>query len=227
MSKGYKDFLILPVVLAFIIFASCAYVAGFESEDEIPEATIDPNAIIWGVDETGYGETWYAGGERGTESFSVNETPYGGNEISFYSGTGRGNASTSKYTVNNKHMLASGGDKNYDIIFIDEMTAYDTLSGTTYKRADRNSILQCLISSPFVNESNPDDYYIFKDTGKSIEYFGEMAFTGKWSLATTNTILLYDNRTEETYTFTLLYSASGNIAGFSFGDVNYYIQENQ
>ena len=120
-------------------------------------------------------------------------------------------------------MSCSTGGKSYDLIFIDEMTAYDTLSGVYYQRADYDLLFHAITSGKFVNKDNPKDWYVFKSTGKSMEYFGDMVFPGRWRLATSESISVYDNRSKETFSFNILFGSSGQMEGFRFDGVEYYL----
>ena len=224
----YKDYLILPVFIMSLLFASCKLLSGSDGLDSamVPDAELDPEEITWGCDENGYGEYWYANGTRGAECFSVLSGKNGANEICFYSnskGTSDAGAKGVRYTVDDMHMSCSTGGKSYDLIFIDEMTAYDTLSGVYYQRADYDLLFNAITAGKFVNKDNPKDWYVFKSTGKSMEYFGDMVFPGRWRLATSESISVYDNRSKETFSFNILFGSSGQMEGFRFDGVEYYL----
>jgi len=221
----YKDYLILPVFLMYLLYASCAYVAKINStvDDDAPEAQISPTEIVWGCGKDGYGEYWYANGQRGTECFSVIDNGAMANEICFFE-NGKGSDASQggvRYTVTDLHMCCTDDGRKYDIIFPDEMTAYDTVSGTVYKRADYSKLYSSLTSGKFVNDTNPNDWYVLKESGKSLEYFGDMVFPGKWKMATSDTLDVHDKRTDKDYTFHLIFDAGGAVKGFTFDDVTY------
>ena len=219
----YRDYLILPVVCMYILFASCAFVAkqgalsGSEAE---PEPSISPECISWGGSEGCLGELWYAEGGRNGECFAVEEGENGCSSICFYSGESNA-ASLSACTVEDMHLCCSSGEKNYDLIFIDEMTAYDCVSGTYYQRADYGSLSEQLCSGKFVNTTNERDYYVFKDNGKSAEYFGDQVFKGSWSLDTSSTVTVYDRQCRQDFHFNLVFNSYGEISGFTFNEIIY------
>lgn len=228
MNMKYKDYLILPMFIMSLIFTSCKLVSESDPSNpsNAPDAELDPQEIVWGCDENGYGEYWYADGARGAECFSVIPGGNGANEICFFSnskGTSDAGAKGVRYKVDNMHMSCFSGGKSYDLIFLDEMTAYDNISGTYYQRADYNALCSALTSGKFVNKDNPNDWYVFKPTGKSIEYFGEKAFPGRWRLATSDTISVYDNKTKETFIFSIIFDGGGQMQGFRFDDIEYYL----
>lgn len=228
MIVKYKDYLILPVFVMSLLFASCKLLSASDTSasSNVPDAELDPQEIVWGCDENGYGEYWYADGARGAECFSVVSAINGANEICFFSSSkGTSNAGTKgvHYKVDNMHLSCFSGGKSYDLIFLDEMTAYDTVSGTYYQRADYNVLYSALTSGKFVNKDNTGDWYVFKSSGKSIEYFGDKAFPGRWRLATSDTISVYDNKTGETYSFDILFNGSGKPEGFRFDGIEYYL----
>ncbi len=224
----YKDYLILPVLLMFLIYASCAYINKAETSangvSERPAAAVDPMDISWGPEKDDSGENWYAEGARGTSYFSVTPNAAKGNTISFFnssSGDHRSAVTESSYVVSDMHMRCTNNGTRYDFIFTNEMTAYDTISGTYYQRGDYEEIKSQLTSGKFVNEDNPKDYYVLKDNGKSVEYFGDRVFKGNWTLSTAETISLYDKANKQDYQFSLIYDDFGNISGFDFKGIVY------
>ena len=217
----YKDYLILPAILMYLLYASCAYIAKENRElDTVPDAVISPQEIVWGCSEDeSHGEYWYANGERGTDYFAVIEGRAGANQICFFeAGSPSENV---RYSVNDLHLNCTDNGRKYDIIFPNEMTAYDTVSGTYYQRGDYSRLFMGLTSGKFINETNPNDWYVFKESGKSLEYFGDKAFPGKWTLSTSSSISVFDNRTEKTYVFDILLDRYGDVGGFSFDGIIY------
>ena len=222
-SLKYKDYLILPVLVMYLLYASCAYIS--KTEDRIgvrkantPVATVDPAAISWGGEEGEYGECWYAEGARGTSYFMVAS---GGEEdptICFYNNSSaeRHNTGTeSSCVVSDKHMKCTNNGIRYDLIFIDEMTAYDLLSGTYYQRGDYSLLKSQLTTGKFVSTDNPNHYYVFKENGKSVEYAGDKIFKGKWNICTSDSVALYDKTCREVFNLQLLSDDFGNICGFN------------
>ena len=224
----YKDYLIIPSILMFLIYASCAYVAKTGAEAAgVPDPSVNPHEISWGCDDGGTGELWYSEEHGDTSYFAVNRTADGRELVSVYNGTGKftdEEVSGLSYTVKDRHMMFSTGEKKYDIIFPNEMTAYDTASDTYYRRGDYSRISETLTSGKFINRDNANDWYVFKDTGKSIEYFGDKAFPGVWNMATADSISVYDKRCGENFTFNLICDVLGEVKGFDFDGVEYYLQ---
>ena len=185
-SLKYKDYLILPVLIMYLLYASCAYIARTENEGDgkktTPVAVVDPAVISWGDAEGEYGECWYAEGARGTSYFMVAASGRGEPSICFYnnSSIGKHNDFTeSSCVVADKHMRCTNNGIRYDLIFVNEMTAYDLISGTYYQRGDYKLLKAQLTAGKFVNAENPNHYYVFKENGKSVEYAGDKVFKGK------------------------------------------------
>lgn len=218
----YRDYLIIPAIVMYLLYASCAYIAKNAGDSAVPEAALSPTEITWGSASSGKGEDWYADGIRGTESFSVAGGP-GENLICFSGGVKNAGTSSSRYYVSDMHMSCTAGGRSYDLIFLDEMTAYDTISGTYFKRGDYDSMSADFTGGRFVNAANPSDYFVFKTTGKSIEYFGDMAFTGRWRFDTTDAVELHDNRTDKDYVLSLEFDYSGRVSGFLFDGIEYVL----
>lgn len=223
----YKDYLIIPVLVMALFFVSCALIPGADvnSEAAVPDAALDPSEITWGCDDSGLGEYWYANGTRGDECFTVHTDENGLKDFRFYSGSRKTDEPSARglsYRVDNGHLSCADNERTYDLIFLDDMTAYDTVTGVTYCRADYSVLFSSVTSGKFVNKDNPNDAYVFKESGKSIEFFGEKAFPGRWRFATSDSLSVYDNRTEETFTFDLILGSAGSVSGFSFGGVEYF-----
>ena len=225
----YKDYLILPVLLMFLIYASCAYVAkvdpAFADNRLSVEAKIDPGEIVWGGEDGEYGENWYAEGARGTGYFSVSAGE--NNLICFFSGVSADRRSPSgtesPFVISGKHLRCTNNGIRYDFVFPDEMTAYDTISGIVYQRADYEQLKTQITSARFVNEKNATDYYVFKSNGKSTEYCGDRVFPGKWNLSTADTISLYDKVSKQQLSVSLLYDDYGNLSGLDCKGNTYFL----
>ena len=218
----YRDYLILPVLIMYLLYTSCAYIAKTDEaasvgKKAVPNAAVNPASMIWGGDEGEYGELWYASGARGTSCFTVANTTPAEAKICFYGNSASGGATEmteSSYVISDKHLRCTNNGTRYDFIFLDEMTAYDLLSGTYYQRGDYNLLKQQLTAGKFVSTSNPNHYYVFKDNGKSVEYAGDKVFKGKWNLSTSDSVALYDRTCRETFDLELLSDEYGNISGF-------------
>jgi hypothetical protein len=224
----YKDYLILPVLIMYLIYASCAYIAKVDGTAEkhasIPSVTVDPSLIVWSDSDSNEGEFWYADGIRGTAYFSVNSSASGETTIRFYGGTNSGKSQTvteSVCTIRNKHLQCTNDGLKYDFVFPDQMTAYETVSGIRYQRADSSQMKTQLTSGRFVNESNPGNYFVLKENGKSKEYSGVKVFNGKWTMNTTDTIVLSDHTTGEPVCVDILCDPFGNISGFDIDGTIY------
>ena len=217
----YKDYLILPVLIMYLIYASCAYIAKVDGTAEkraaTPSATVDPLQIVWSDGESSEGECWYADGIRGTSYFSVNRSSSGEMLVRFYSGANSGKLQTaaeSLCTIRNKHLQCTNNGTRYDFVFPDQMTAYDIVSGVRYQRADSSQMKAQLTSGKFVNESNSENYFVLKENGKAKEYSGVKVFSGKWTMNTTDTIVLSNHSTGEPIRVDILCDSFGNINGF-------------
>lgn len=217
----YKDYLILPVLIMYLLYASCAYIARTDEKlngrkETAPVAAVDPAAISWGNGDGEYGECWYADGARGTVYFSVG-TASKEPSIRFYNNASsdrHGAPTESSYVVSDMHMRCTNNGIRYDFIFIDAMTAYDLLSGTYYQRGDYNLLKTQLTAGKFVNTENPAHYYVFKENGKSVEYAGDKVFRGKWNISTSDSVALFDKTCRQVFDLELLSDDYGNISGF-------------
>ena len=209
----YKDYLLIPILAMYILYASCAYIAengGIGSKE--PVASVCPTEICWDSD------SWYADGARGGNSFNVENS----GELVISDGRQSSNVN---YSIADMHMRCSDGEgTRYDLIFLDEMTAYDCISGTYYQRGDYESLMNQLSSGRFVNEANEDDYYVFKDSGRSTEYLGNRVFKGEWTLSTAQKLTIYDNQCDGFMDFNLIYDNSGKISGLTYNNMKYSLE---
>ena len=195
----YKDYLIIPIILIYIVATSFAYVGKNEVSDvpiDAPQASVCPEDINLGTD------VWYAEGSRNSDAISA--------------------SSVSRISYEDMHMLcATNEGKNYDLIFVDSMTAYDCNTGTYYERADFDTLVKELSSGKFINSSNYKDYFVFEENGKSIEYYGDKVYKGEWSFDTSDTLLVYDNACRGYIGFDILFDVYGDICGISNSDYVY------
>ncbi len=218
----YKDYLILPVLIMYLIYASCAYIAKVDGTAEkrasLPSTVVDPSQIVWSDNDRSEGEFWYADGIRGTAYFSVTSNDSGETTIRFYGGSASGKIQSvmdSVCTIRNKHMQCTSEGTRYDFVFPDQMTAYDAVSGIRYQRADSSQMKTQLTSGKFVNQSNPENYFVLKENGKTKEYSGVKVFNGRWAMNTTDTIVLSDYHLGESVCVDILCDSFGNINGFN------------
>ena len=221
-SLKYKDYLILPVLIMYLLYASCAYITKTEDrlngrKEDVPVASVDPAAITWGDQNGEYGECWYADGARGPVYFAVAGNSSKEPSICFYNNTSydkHAAPTESSFVISDKHMRCTNNGIRYDFIFVDEMTAYDLLSGTYYQRGDYNLLMTQLTAGKFINTENPSHYYVFKENGKSVEYAGDKVFKGKWNISTSDSVALYDKTCRQVFDLELLSDDFGNINGF-------------
>ena len=220
--KKFRDYLIIPALVMYLVYTSCAYVAGKgggnSSAIECPAASICPSNISWGEE---CGDNWYAGGARGSEYFTVNTDSINAETICFHSGKTGNKGAECRYTVSDMHLKCSSDGQKHDIIFLNELTAYDCSSGTYYQRGDYEVLTDMLTSGRFVNSENARDYFVFKENGKSSEYFGNKVFKGKWSVETADSISVYDNECGEYFHFSIEYDGCGNISGIRYNNTIY------
>ena len=191
----YKDYLIIPIIAIYIVMTSFAYV-NVSNENE--DGTAAPTASVSPVDINLGDDTWYAEGTRNSDCINA--------------------ATVSKLSIKDMHLLCSTDEgKSYDLIFVDSMTAYDCNTGVYYERADYDTLVDELLSGKFINESNYTDYYTFSSNGKSAEYFGEKVYKGKWSLDTSDSLVIYDNTCKGYMNFAILFNVYGDVSGISYG----------
>ena len=210
----YRDYLIVPVLVMYLLFASCAYVAGGRTAGGAPERAEEPVASINPEDISWNNEYWYASGARGTECFCITES----DGISFVTGHETGDSSA--YVISNMHLRCSRDGRAYDLIFPDALTAYDLNSGTYYQRADYSLMVESIVSGRFVNTENPRDIFTFRDNGKSVENFGDKVFKGTWELETANCLAVYDKTCKSTFYFSIIFD-SGSISGIECNGISY------
>ena len=215
----YRDYLILPVLAMSFIYASCAYVGEPKAAAE-PVASVDPAEISWGGESGEYGEYWYSAENGGC--FTVHEEE---REIRFISETrGRSALEESCYAVDDGHLRFRSNGKSYDLIFTDELTAYDTVSGTYFQRGDSAAIREALTGGKLVNAENKKDVFVLKANGKAAEYIGDLVCSGQWSLKTSDTITICDRSAGIGTDYVLVYNESGEICGIASSNAVYNLK---
>lgn len=209
----YKDYLLIPILGMYLLYASCTYIADSRGASGTPNpvASVSPTEICWDKDY------WYAEGTRGADGFNLEN----GNTLVIVDGA-RTNDEVD-YSISNMHLCCSdtGSDRNYDLIFVNELTAYDCVSDTYYQRGDYSSLVERLCSGRFVNEQDCKDYYVFGESGRSTEYFGNCIYGGMWKVSTTDVLSVYDNACQGYMDFSIKYGADGRICAIEFNGVNY------
>lgn len=207
----YKDYLILPILAMYLVYASCAYVGEADAAGKVPKKLIDPAYISWGKSNEDYGELWYAENPVAKDCFFVSNDQNGKNEISFISTQSgqRNRVQKSDYSIVDKHMYCRSSNQTYDLVFTDALTAYDTLSGVYYRRADLNQLKDSLSSGKFVNSENEKNYFVIQKNGKVTEFLGEREYRGSWRAKTADTITLIGNDSNNQLDFMLIYDEYG------------------
>lgn len=221
----YRDYLIIPAICMYILFASCAFVlkadnvayaSGLEGEPAV--AALDPETINWGS-----GERWYADGERFGESFYV---PVSGEKQICFNSAEKSNTSSKPvaFIFDGMHLKFSSEGQSHDLIFTDEYTAYDMNSGMFFVRADYDSLQSQMVSGKFVNSENNRDYYQFDSNGKSAEYFGDQLYRGSWAFDTADSLVVFDYATDSDFHFQMIFDDYGSVCGLRFNDIEYILQ---
>ncbi len=221
----YRDYLIIPAICMYILFASCAFVLKADNvayagglEEEPAVAAVNPETINWGS-----GELWYADGERFGESFCVSGS--GEYQICFNSADKNRESSDSvSFVVDGMHLKFSCDGQSHDMIFTDEYTAYDTESGMYFVRADYDSLQSQMVSGKFVNSENDRDYYQFGTNGKSSEYFGDQLYRGTWAFDTADSVVVFDYASDSDFHFQMMFDDYGSVCGLQFNDIEYILE---
>ena len=219
MKYRYKDYLILPVLVMYLIYASCTYIANADSPEASGSAAqvaaVKPDEIVSSFNSRV--EFWYADGMRGGACFSIGKNETGSSVISFFANSEEtaNEKPGAAYLVSGMHLCCSEDGKRYDLVFADDTTAYETISGVTYHRADYSRLKSVLIGGKFVNTTNSKDYYVFKSNGKCKEYFEDRVYNGTWNFCGEDTVAVYDKVCKESFELILMKNAYGDVFGFN------------
>ena len=186
------------------------------------DPVIDPSdeKWSWGYTENSLGESWYLDGKKDNPFFTVQPDGDGILTISFF-GEGTvalpGNSlSDSPILISEMHVANEpGSEKEFDLVFTDPFTAFDTLSEEYYIRGDYVSLFDDLTSSAFRSTLYPQEYIMLHTDGTAEDFYENDVYPGSWYVENAHRLLYHDDETDSDIRFYYSYSESGSFAGLT------------
>ena len=181
------------VVVAFALACSCM-IAGcgggsgaVESKERAPEANVDPSRIDSGsyLADNGFGysaDVWYIDGDTSRPGFYLEAwtvvLPV------FFDESGKPIDPDCDATIKDKHLVPSEEcESGYDIVFVDPMTCYDSVSNTWYSRGDYNAVMAKVVNTKWKSLTNESIEIELREDGTLVESRdGKQAEAGTWPL---------------------------------------------
>lgn len=164
-----------------------------------PEAVIMPDEIDSGhvvdnaMDRTS--DIWWKDGKEGSEGIYITDAANdAGRCVSWVDGSGKDVDSQFDCEISPDGHLVSvdGAEPACDIVFNDNLTCYDYVSGNWYIRGDADELNASLADLTFASESGSWTVTFNSDGTFDDDYDGEQA-TGTWEFITSaNVRLVYD-----------------------------------
>lgn len=186
------------------------------------EPVIDPadDKWNWGYTENSLGESWFLDGKKDNSFFTVQPDEEGILTISFFeAGTeaapGR-SSSDSSILVSEMHVTNEpGSEKEFDLVFTDPFTAFDTISEAYYVRGDYVSLFDDLTSSAFRSTVYPQEYIVLHTDGTAEDNYEGTAYPGSWYVENAHRLLYHDAETDSDIRFYYSYSDDGSFIGLT------------
>jgi len=179
----------------------------------------------WGYSDTVLGDLWYESGKTEASFFSVHPDEEGLLVLSFFdagSQASPGSASSeSHFTLTEKHLVNEpGAGKEFDLIFLDPLTAFDSVSGSYFLRGDYVSLFSSLTKGGFRSTLYPQEYIILRSDGTAEDNYEGTAYPGSWYVENARRLMYHDDENGTDYVFFYSFDEEGMLSGLisSAGD---------
>ena len=172
----------------------------------------------WGYTETTLGESWYLGGKTENSFFTVQPAEEGLLRICFFEAGSAASPESIRdgavFQISEKHVTNEpGAELEFDLIFTDPFTAFDTLSDEYYVRGDYVALFDDLTSTAFRSTTYPDEYMVLHSDGTAEDVYEGSSYPGSWYVENAHRILYHDDETGSDMRFYYSYSESGSFLG--------------
>ena len=192
-KKQWWRVCLTSVVVAFALACSCM-IAGcgggsgaVESKERAPEANVDPSRIESGsyLADNGFGysaDIWYIDGDTSRPGFYLEAwsvvLPV------FFDENGKPVDPDCEAAIKDKHLVPSEEcERGYDIVFVDPMTCYDSVSNTWYSRGDYNAMMAKVVNTKWKSLTNESIEIELREDGTLVESLdGKQAEAGTWAI---------------------------------------------
>ena len=186
------------------------------------DPVIDPadEKWSWGYTENTLGESWYLDGKKENPFFTVQPDEEGVLVISFFDAGAEAvpgaSSSDSAILVSEMHVANEpGSEKEFDLVFTDPFTAFDSVSEGYYVRGDYVSLFNDLTSKAFRSTVYPQEYIVLHTDGTAEDNYDGDVYPGTWYVENAHRLLYHDDETDSDIRFYYSYSENGAFAGLT------------
>lgn len=172
----------------------------------------------WGYSDTPLGDLWYENGKTTGEFFSVYYDGKGIPSLSFFDAGSEASldaaSSEGSFSITEKHVINEpGAEKEFDLIFLDPLTAYDSVSGSYYLRGDYVSLFDALTTGGFRSSLYPQEYIVLHSDGSAEDFYEGDPFTGTWYVENARQLVYHDDEYDTDYVFFFSFDDTGSLSG--------------
>ena len=217
----------LVLCMAAVMMLSLGGCGKEKAPDRTPEAAVDPLTMDWGLvrDENvdNSSDLWYKNGDAASGEYiyftntlvvdctagcSFNRVVAEEDVLYAPCDVGEGEKAN--------HLLPSpeGGwpdGRDFDLVFNDPFTAYDSVTETWYSRGDFAAMESAFSDMTFTNKERPENVIVFHADGTAVESFNSMEYVGTWRVLTPTLVRFNDG--DYDYDFDAVWNEDGSLAG--------------
>ena len=227
-KKQWWRVCLTSVGVAFALACSCM-IAGcgggsgaVESKERVPEANVDPSRIDSGsyLADNGFGysaDVWYIDGDTSRPGFYLEAwtvvLPV------FFDESGKPIDSDCDATIKDKHLVPSEEcESGYDIVFVDPMTCYDSVSNTWYSRGDYNAVMAKVVNTKWKSLTNESIEIELREDGALVESRdGKQAEAGTWAITAVDQVGLYWDDEDPAWNYAVHCDSNGKADKLDWG----------
>lgn len=179
----------------------------------------------WGYSDTTLGDLWFESGKKEGSFFSVQPDDEGLLVLSFFdagsSAVPGAASSEGHFSMTGKHLVNEpGAVKEFDLIFLDPLTAYDSVSGNYFLRGDYVSLFDSLTAGGFRSVLYPQEHIVLHSDGSSEDVYEGESYPGTWYVRDARRLIYHDIENATDYVFFFSFDEEGSLSGLisSAGD---------
>lgn len=193
-----------------------------ESKERAPEANVDPSRIDSGsyLADNGFGysaDVWYIDGDTSRPGFYLEAwtvvLPV------FFDEGGKPIDPDCDATIKDKHLVPSEEcESGYDIVFVDPMTCYDSVSNTWYSRGDYNAVMAKVVNTKWKSLTNESIEIELREDGTLVESRdGKQAEAGTWAITAVDQVGLYWDDEDPAWNYAIHCDSNGKADKLDWG----------
>ena len=122
-------------------------------------------------------------------------------------------------TIKDKHLVPSEEcESGYDIVFVDPMTCYDSVSNTWYSRGDYNAVMAKVVNTKWKSLTNESIEIELREDGTLVESRdGEQAEAGTWAITAVDQVGLYWDDEDPAWNYAIHCDSNGKADKLDWG----------